>query len=927
MPRSGSVVPAPEMDISESCAGFRTLPAMAELEITSAEGAIRKVPLADRAVTLGRADDCDVVLAETKASRKHCRVEPRDGGWRIVDEGSSNGTWLGGRPVLAARLKPGDEIEIGDTILTYAGEGPAAPREPRRPRPVRKHTPWGALFIPILCGAAAIGLSIRFGKSEAESEAASWSRYARAQTDRAALQKDPQQRDAVLEEARAFLAVRANSEAALKLLDGGSSVRGPDTPDPSASAKDDWRALLLQLDVDKSMSPLERRGKLADCLERHIAEPDAVAALREKIRGELMAAGERVRMDREQTFADADKAVTDGRYGLALSKWTRWLATLPSLTTDDDKAIAERIAQILEKSRTLANETAEQYEKLRREKGIPAAQEALEASIERLQGTGYDVWLAARGGVSIGRTPSAGKGATAKTDDALAVEFAMAKSVLAAAEEIARTHRFAEAAAKLDGITAGLKDPGLKETVAQRASDLHAEAGFLAKLLGQVSANPKSFGTIKLGTRGFAIAAASAADVSVLDANGNPEPHPVTDLPSAVFAQLTERAALETADLIPAAIFLNDLNEIDAYTRVMCRALVIDEIHLAASEVHRRFIGAAKLPDGGYMPHPKDPAKIVTHTEYQRIKYADAIAKLRLELSGYADKVEKSRQAKSVETIRKAYAKLEAARKFALELIFDEVKYFYPYRGTGREGEYAKVQHEVDERVKAVREAWAEPVKASIRSDTGLDEVLAKADKTLTEIQFYGGQAEDLVQRIDSVRMYLGHDLNVQTFYENQADLALMTYGAKVMKSNQSVKGPTEPEREQVKITNEYRQMFGHLRALRIHPFLVNSARGHSEDMAKLGFFDHFSPVEGKHSPDDRMRLAGYNASGGSENIAVAGGDPESAHNGWIHSSGHHRNILTSAWIEMGSGNSGRHWTQNFGFRSPDDWEGGEVPK
>jgi uncharacterized protein YkwD len=146
-------------------------------------------------------------------------------------------------------------------------------------------------------------------------------------------------------------------------------------------------------------------------------------------------------------------------------------------------------------------------------------------------------------------------------------------------------------------------------------------------------------------------------------------------------------------------------------------------------------------------------------------------------------------------------------------------------------------------------------------------------------------------------------------------------------KFNPNVKGCTEPEREQVAVTNRYRMMFGHRRALRIHPLLVASARGHSEAMSKGGFFDHFDKINpGKYSPSDRMKLAGYDLAGGSENIASTGGSPEGAHEAWCHSSGHHRNILTPAWVELGSGNSGRNWTQNFGFRIDDDFEGG-TPK
>jgi uncharacterized protein YkwD len=149
------------------------------------------------------------------------------------------------------------------------------------------------------------------------------------------------------------------------------------------------------------------------------------------------------------------------------------------------------------------------------------------------------------------------------------------------------------------------------------------------------------------------------------------------------------------------------------------------------------------------------------------------------------------------------------------------------------------------------------------------------------------------------------------------------------------VQGPTPAEREQVRVTNEYRLMMGGrrspagdvhpIRALRIHPQLVQAARGHSSDMATLGFFDHFNTrVPAKRTPDDRIKLAGYPMLGCSENIAQGQSTPDGAHGRWLRSSGHHRNLLTPGWVEMGSGQSGSFWTQNYGFRSDDDWE---VPK
>src|SRR5437762_1092540 len=133
--------------------------------------------------------------------------------------------------------------------------------------------------------------------------------------------------------------------------------------------------------------------------------------------------------------------------------------------------------------------------------------------------------------------------------------------------------------------------------------------------------------------------------------------------------------------------------------------------------------------------------------------------------------------------------------------------------------EYAPVSKEVDMRVDAVRDAWAVPTKERFRSYSALDKNLAEVDRLVTEILYLEGDPADLVARIDNVRMYLPppkaesaeqpKDLTVQTFFENQLDLALRLYSDKVLKYNLTVKGPTELEREQVKITNEYRLMFG----------------------------------------------------------------------------------------------------------------------
>ena len=80
----------------------------------------RRVAVGPAGVTLGRSGDADVVIDSSSASREHARVEPHDGGYRVVDLGSKNGTRLEGRRIEgAAPLASGDAIEIAGQVLRF----------------------------------------------------------------------------------------------------------------------------------------------------------------------------------------------------------------------------------------------------------------------------------------------------------------------------------------------------------------------------------------------------------------------------------------------------------------------------------------------------------------------------------------------------------------------------------------------------------------------------------------------------------------------------------------------------------------------------------------------------------------------------------------------------------------------------------------
>ncbi len=74
-------------------------------------------------VTLGRSRQCEVVLDDPNVSRQHAEIRPRGGSWVLSDLGSTNGSRINGRTVERPEVvRPGDEIEIGTTVLRFEVE-------------------------------------------------------------------------------------------------------------------------------------------------------------------------------------------------------------------------------------------------------------------------------------------------------------------------------------------------------------------------------------------------------------------------------------------------------------------------------------------------------------------------------------------------------------------------------------------------------------------------------------------------------------------------------------------------------------------------------------------------------------------------------------------------------------------------------------
>jgi pSer/pThr/pTyr-binding forkhead associated (FHA) protein len=77
------------------------------------------IPLGGEVVHIGRGLSADLHLDESSVSRRHAILVPRSSGARILDDRSSNGTFVNGRRIFQQDLRDGDVIVVGRVVLRY----------------------------------------------------------------------------------------------------------------------------------------------------------------------------------------------------------------------------------------------------------------------------------------------------------------------------------------------------------------------------------------------------------------------------------------------------------------------------------------------------------------------------------------------------------------------------------------------------------------------------------------------------------------------------------------------------------------------------------------------------------------------------------------------------------------------------------------
>lgn len=100
---------------------------MAKIQYTTPEGTTGEVELTAERMTLGRADDNQIVISHDSVSSHHGEVAIEGDAWVFTDLGSTNGTKIGGERVERLELGHGGSFTLGHVDCVFVGDFEEAP--------------------------------------------------------------------------------------------------------------------------------------------------------------------------------------------------------------------------------------------------------------------------------------------------------------------------------------------------------------------------------------------------------------------------------------------------------------------------------------------------------------------------------------------------------------------------------------------------------------------------------------------------------------------------------------------------------------------------------------------------------------------------------------------------------------------------------
>jgi pSer/pThr/pTyr-binding forkhead associated (FHA) protein len=90
------------------------------LQITNAQGQVQDMDFSKDVIRIGAHGKCDIVVVDETVSRFHCEIRREGIEYILVDQNSTNGTYIGSLKIKEVFLHSGCEFSIGKTKIKFA---------------------------------------------------------------------------------------------------------------------------------------------------------------------------------------------------------------------------------------------------------------------------------------------------------------------------------------------------------------------------------------------------------------------------------------------------------------------------------------------------------------------------------------------------------------------------------------------------------------------------------------------------------------------------------------------------------------------------------------------------------------------------------------------------------------------------------------
>lgn len=910
-------------------------------------------------VTIGRSVECDVVIEDKKLSRKHCVIEWKDGGYVVSDLHSVNGLFVNKIKTMECVLGVNDEIKLGDaTILVASIKKPSAasPAPSSRAhdrnavrqkiddkravmRKVKTHAAVqqtvGTLkeykAAVILIGGVVIVLTLLFFVNGPSRE--STPDVSQSQASVAARQSSGDQQE-----------ITARIDALLSQFD------------KEVSSKEVTRNMLK-----KGGDLIDKAFELINALKDKTVRSSYESAAMDRENGALSRYYDLIEEQEGEVNAKVADSLKRRNYGEAIQ-----VARAFKESVDDPLAKLNVEHQVAEINKSADKDFDRLNNNVALLKGAKKYQDAKTILIKeqgRFKETPHHATIYAMA-IACDELAKADK-PLPPTKEEVARETARKQiedrnkklePLIASATQLVNAGKFLEAETAYTKLLDAVKDaPELAKQYRDKYEELKKYNTLFRRLIAEINAG--KLGDNQVHYNGTTTGSPSKADDKGITfvAAGNSELALWTSIPPKIMYAMVSSLTLSDDELYTLAVFC----EMNKMTLEACSTIakyigsdkaekqkkgfeliakVKGESQPAGGYVYdsakKEYLSAREKKEGDALAAATKAIKSMEKAEsatsfgklfdtvyndyYNSPDISDAtkstikqmtLAMLEKHRQTALEKLKKSAgsgKTGSFSQLKELKLKLNKARDDAMAVIFDLS--IYPEANHGRSG-----QPKVDAAVKVVEDIWKDAGKVVVQNDPKLMDGITAIRKINDEYLQKLGEAPkgDDLKEMEDIVNNIGKSIDIRSFALTKEERDLIEYNNAVDAFNKKIAGIPDDIKEQVNVTNDYREMMG-LKRLMIEPRLCKAAQKHTDAQAKAGSIWH---VGSDGNPQGRCQAEGFSGYTG-ENVALGFPSPEAVHRGWYNSSGHHRNILGKRHTHMGAGHVGKFWTQDFGRSS-----------